>query len=50
MIFYFMLWIGFSSDICKSDTSALVGLGCYMNIHPAFDNLFSASLYPLFRS
>ncbi|KAF5779682.1 hypothetical protein HanRHA438_Chr12g0573671 [Helianthus annuus] len=28
-IFYLMLWIGFSFDICKSDTSALAGLGCY---------------------
>ncbi|KAJ0577805.1 hypothetical protein HanIR_Chr05g0240161 [Helianthus annuus] len=28
-IFHLMLWIGFSSDICKSDTSALVGFGCY---------------------
>ncbi|KAJ0746589.1 hypothetical protein HanPI659440_Chr05g0194181 [Helianthus annuus] len=27
-----MLWIAFSFDICKSDTSALAGLGCYINI------------------
>ncbi|MFS7955161.1 hypothetical protein Hanom_Chr07g00639391 [Helianthus anomalus] len=28
-IFYSKLWMGFSFDICKSDTSALAWLGCY---------------------
>ncbi|KAM0019756.1 hypothetical protein Hdeb2414_s0025g00659401 [Helianthus debilis subsp. tardiflorus] len=40
-----MLWIGFSSDICKSDTSALVWLGCYIKL-PNCSIRFGLGLIP----